>query len=273
MKTIRFTAILLITALVSVKAMAQQQLVVALSEPGKPYKLNVDMVSGTINITAYDGKDIVIDVQSASDKDRRKHEDRNERDGMHRITGGENLEVTAKEKNNSVSVSSGNPMRNVVLNIKVPQNASSIKLSTVNSGNITVDGVSGDIETSNVNGSINMENISGSVVANTVNGSVKVSFKSVDPKAAMAFSSLNGSVTLTVPANLKANFKLKTDRGDIYTDFDMATDKSTPKVTKSAKDGMYRLTMDEWVYGKTNGGGPEIMMKTMNGSLYIKKSK
>lgn len=271
MKTIRFTAIVLITALLSVKAMAQQQLVIALSEPGKPYKLNVDLVSGAINVTAYDGKDIVIDVQSPSDK--RRHEDRNERDGMHRITGGENLEVTAKEKNNSVTVSSGNPMRNVVLNIKVPQNASNIKLSTVNSGNITVDGVSGDIEASNVNGPINMENISGSVVANTVNGPVKVSFKSVDPKAAMAFSSLNGSVTLTVPANLKANFKLKTDRGDIYTDFDMATDKSTPKVTKSAKDGMYRLTMDEWVYGKTNGGGPEIMMKTMNGSLYVKKSK
>ncbi len=53
----------------------------------------------------------------------------------------------------------------------------------------------------------------------------------------------------------------------------MANDKSAPKVNKTSKDGMYRLTIDEWVYGKINGGGPEVMMKTMNGSIYIRKAK
>jgi hypothetical protein len=274
MKAIKFLTILLVTTLLSVKVMAQEQLVIPLSDPGKPYKVNVDLVSGSITVTGYDGKDIIIDVQSGN---KRKHEDRDDRreekDGMHRISTGDNLDVTAKEKNNIVNISSGNPMRSVTLNIKVPRNLGTLKLSTVNIGNISVSDINGELEVSNINGTISADNISGSVVASTVNGSVKVNFKSVDPKAAMAFSSLNGSIHVTFPDNLKANVKLKTDMGSIYTDFDVITDKSAPKVTKSTKDGMYSLKMDEWVYGKINGGGPEIMVKTMNGSIYIKKAK
>ncbi|MBW4888680.1 hypothetical protein KXQ82_03100 [Mucilaginibacter sp. HMF5004] len=271
MKTIKFTAILMIAMVLSVKLMAQEQLVVPLSDPGKPYKLNIDLVSGTINITGYDGKDIIVEV--GGDKRKNDDRDRGDHNGMHRITGGDNLDVTAKEKNNTVSINSGSPMKAVVLNIKVPQSNAHMKLATINNGHISVNNVNGDFEVSNINGAINMENVTGSVVANTVNGGIKVFFKSVDPKAAMAFSTLNGNINVTFPANLKANFKLKSDRENIYTDFDMVTDKSAPKVTKTVKDGMYRLTMDEWVYGKIDGGGPEIMMKTMNGSIYIKKAK
>jgi hypothetical protein len=36
---------------------------------------------------------------------------------------------------------------------------------------------------------------------------------------------------------------------------------------------MYRINVDEWVYGKISGGGPEMMMKTMTGNIYIRKAK
>ncbi len=36
---------------------------------------------------------------------------------------------------------------------------------------------------------------------------------------------------------------------------------------------MYRINIEEWVYGKIGGGGPEMMMKTMNGNIYIRKMK
>jgi len=29
---------------------------------------------------------------------------------------------------------------------------------------------------------------------------------------------------------------------------------------------------DDWVYGKINGGGPEMMMKNMQGDIYVKKA-
>jgi DUF4097 and DUF4098 domain-containing protein YvlB len=111
------------------------------------------------------------------------------------------------------------------------------------------------------------------VVANTVNGDVIVGFNTVDPHAAMAFSTLNGKVDVSFPADLKANVKLQAEQGDVYSDFDVDIDKGPHKVEKSTEDHMYRITIDDWVYGKINGGGPEIMMKTTNGSVYVRKGK
>jgi hypothetical protein len=277
MKILKLTGIILATVLCSVRAMAQQaeELVVPLSDPGKPYKLEVGLIFGSIKVTGYDGKDVVIETQT----DQRRKRDNDDEDrgsgrtGMKRIATNAGLDITAKEHNNQVTISSNMPMRGLNLSIKVPQGASSIKVSTINGGAINISNVSGDLEVTNVNGAIYLSDISGSVVANTVNGNVKVNFKSIDTKAAMAFSTLNGNVDVTFPANLKASVKLKSDHGNIYTDFDIVTDKQATPATKTVKDGMYRLTVDETVYGKINGGGPEFLMKNMNGNIYLHKAK
>jgi DUF4097 and DUF4098 domain-containing protein YvlB len=89
----------------------------------------------------------------------------------------------------------------------------------------------------------------------------------------MAFSTLNGNVDITFPASLKANVKLKSDRGEIYSDFDVITEKHGPNVSHNNKSGMYNLKVEDWVYGKIDGCGPEMMMKNMNGNIYIRKAK
>jgi DUF4097 and DUF4098 domain-containing protein YvlB len=142
----------------------------------------------------------------------------------------------------------------------------------VNDGEVTVENVTGELEVNNVNDKITLTNISGSVVANTVNGDVNVTFKSVDPKASMAFSTLNGDVNVTLPADTKANLKLKSDNGDVFSDFDIDIDKTPSKVDKTNEPGMYKIKKDDWVYGKINGGGPEMMMKNMQGDIYVKKA-
>ena len=110
------------------------------------------------------------------------------------------------------------------------------------------------------------------MVANTVNGDVTVSFREVDPKAPMAFSTLNGDVLITLPADTKANLKIKSDNGDVFSDFDVQVDKAPAKIDKTNEPGMYRIKKDDWVYGKINGGGPEMMMKNMQGNIYVKKA-
>ncbi|RKR84791.1 hypothetical protein BDD43_5044 [Mucilaginibacter gracilis] len=276
MKAIKYTGALIAAALLSARLMAQQpdQLVVPLSDPGKPYKLSVDLVFGSIKVSTYEGKDVVIEVINESKKrDDDDDHDHERKGGMKRIAGGGGLDITAKERNNVVTINTDMPMKNINLNIKIPRGVSNLKLSTVNGRGIWVSNVSGDLEISNTNGSITLTDISGSVVANTVNGSIKVNFKAVDNKAPMAFSTLNGSVDVVFPANLKANVKLKSDQGNVYSDFDIAADRQIPKVSKSNSQGMYRLSVDETVYGKINGGGPEMLMKTMNGNIYLRKAK
>jgi hypothetical protein len=274
MKTIKIAGTIILVMLLTGRLWAQgsektQQLVVPLSQPGKPYKLDVGLLSGSITVTTYEGKDVIIDVQS--DEERRGRDGDERVNGMRRL-GANNMSVEAEEINNQVTVH-GDANKKADLVIKIPQNEVTLKLHTVNNGNINVSNASGELEISNVNGYIKLNNISGSVVANTVNGKVEVTFKTIDPKAAMAFSTLNGNVDVTFPATLKANVKLKSDRGDIYTDFDVVTEQPKPNVTRNGSSGMVSLKIEDWVYGKIDGGGPEIMMKNMNGNIYIRKLK
>ena len=163
--------------------------------------------------------------------------------------------------------------KRINLSLKVPKQDVKLKLNTINEGDIEVADINGELELNNVNGAITANGISGSVVATTINEDVKVVFVSVDPGAAMAFSSLNGNVDITFPADTKANLKLKSDMGEIYSDFDVAVEKSQRNVNRTAESGMYKLNIDDWVYGKINGGGPEFMMKNMQGDIYIRKAK
>ncbi len=110
-------------------------------------------------------------------------------------------------------------------------------------------------------------------MATTVNGEVKANFKSITAESPMAFTSLNGRVDVTFPASAKFNVKLKSDRGEIFSDFDVDVDKTQPKANRVNKDGMYKVTVDDWIQGKVNGGGSEVMMKNMHGNIYIRKAK
>jgi DUF4097 and DUF4098 domain-containing protein YvlB len=272
MKNMKIAGLILLSLIIGTNTFGQtgsiEQLTVPLSSPGKPYSLKVHMVSGSIKVTGYEGKDIIINVTPrGGDEERSKATE----SGMKRISSSGGFEVTAKEADNNVTVNTGNPNKALDLELKIPQDVK-LKLGTVNDGDIVVENVKGELEVNNVNEQILLTNISGSVVANTVNGDVTVTFTSVDPKAPMAFSTLNGDVKVTLPADTKANLKVKSDNGDVFSDFDIDIDKTPSKIDKTVEPGMYKIKKDGWVYGKINGGGPEMMMKNMQGDIYVKKA-
>ncbi|MEZ4903241.1 MAG: hypothetical protein R2822_16525 [Spirosomataceae bacterium] len=252
----------------------REQLTVPLTDPSKEGKLKIGIVTGSIKVVGYEGKEIIIDAV-ASDKKEQKNSYTNDRgNGMKKIITNAGFEITAKENNNQVSIGTDQVNREINFTIKVPKRFS-LKLSTVNNGDIWVENVEGNHEISNVNGHINMKNISGSVVANTINQDINVNFTEVSSSTPMAFTTINGAVDITFPANIKTNVKLKTDRGEVFSDFDVDVDKSPTKIIQSAdkEKGMYKIKKDDWTQGKINGGGSEIMMKTMNGNIYIRKNK
>ena len=91
---------------------------------------------------------------------------------MRRISTGNSFDMSAEEKNNRIHVNARQHQKPVTLTIKVPQRFS-LKLHTVNNGDITVENVNGELEINNVNGAIELTNIGGSAVAQTVNGNLK----------------------------------------------------------------------------------------------------
>ena len=111
-----------------------------------------------------------------------------------------------------------------------------------------------------------------------VNGRVTATVRQVNAQKPMAFTSLNGEVDVTLPASLKANLKLRSDQGDVYTDFDVQTT-SPPPVSAAppsrSRDrdtrGKYKLRVDRAIYGTVNGGGQEIELRTFNGDVFLRK--
>ncbi len=277
MKTLK-KAVLFICLMAAVGRLAAQskhseEMVVPLSEPGKPVTLEAHLMKGSIKVIGYEGKDVIVQVFMDSTKER-EDEDRDDNSkGMKRIGSTGGMDVRADEDNNTVRISSSAENKLTGLTIKVPQNTARIDVGTINEGNITVSDVSGKIEIHNVNGGITATGISGSVVANTVNGDVIVKFKSVDAGATMGFSNLNGKIDVTLPADTKANFKLKCERGEMFSDFDIDVDKTRPKVETKNEDHFHQIKIDDWVLGKINGGGAELMMESQFGSIYIRKAK
>ncbi|WP_165769961.1 DUF4097 family beta strand repeat-containing protein [Flagellimonas pacifica] len=239
---------------------------IPLSDSSVPGKLIISQLSGSIDVVAYDGKEVVI---KASFENRKEHYGKDhKRNGMKKIKNS-SLDISAEEKNNVVRVINEQWNRATNLQVNVPKNFS-LKLATVNDGDIYVKGVSGEMEISNVNGEITLESVSGSASTDTVNGDIKVDFNSIANDANMAFSSLNGDLDITFPSTLKADVKAKTDMGEIYTDFDMQISSNQPEVNKNSSSGTYKVKIEQWVRGKINGGGPEMLFKTFNGDILIK---
>jgi hypothetical protein len=278
MKTPKFFVIVLIAA-VSIKSLPllaqndiKEQLKVTLTYPAKPGLLEVNLIRGSVHVVGYAGKEVIVDAVSKTLQERESESRDEAAKGMKRINSAGNLDLTIEEENNNVQISYRPTLNPLNLTIKVPEHFS-LKIGTVNDGDITVDNVNGELEISNVNGAILLNTVSGSAVANTVNGQLKANFKTINQGAPMAFSTLNGNVDVTFPATAKFDLKLKSDRGEIYSDFDMDVVKSQPQTTRSTKDGLHKVSISGWVQGKVNGGGKEVMMKNMNGNIYIRKAK
>ena len=190
--------------------------------------------------------------------------------GMRRLAQQPSLSV--EERNNRMEIIAASGMVAVDMEILVPARTN-LQLSTVNNGDINVEGIDGELEIGNVNGSITLKSVSGSVVAHTVNGKVLADLTRVTPQKPMAFTSLNGVVDITLPPSVKANLKLRTDNGSVYTDFELKTlSQSAPVVedTRSA-GGRYRVEVNRVIYGSVNGGGPDVEMRTFNGNIYVRK--
>ena len=70
----------------------------------------------------------------------------------------------------------------------------------------------------------------------------------VDPNKPLSFSSMNGTIDVTLPADFKANVKLRTDHGEIYSDFDFKLSGGAITQKNDSSDGKFKVTMDRTIY-------------------------
>jgi len=252
-----------------VKEITSDRMAVAFSDPSRPGLLKVSLFQGGINIKGSDGKEVIVEAKGRRGLPPRKSSD--ESAGLRRLDQ-PNPGLTIEENNNEMTIGSSWGNWHGDLDIQVPSKTN-LKLNTMN-GSLIVEGVEGDIEVTNTNGGVQLTDVSGSVVAHSVNGQIKANLRSVTPQKPMAFTTLNGTIDVTFPADIKANLKMRSDNGGVYTDFDIEMNQAGSKpVVNDSRDrgGRYRLQMDKTIYGAINGGGPDIELRSFNGNVYIRK--
>jgi Putative adhesin len=126
---------------------------------------------------------------------------------------------------------------------------------TVN-GDVEALNLTGDVDAMTVNGSINVST-AGLASAKTVNGSITAAMGRADWSDELEFHTVNGGIELSLPAGLSTQVEVETLNGDIQTDFPM---------TVTGRFSKRHLT------GTIGGGGRELNIKTINGSVVIRRS-
>jgi hypothetical protein len=247
---------------------ADRRLQIPWSDPSRPGLVKVELLNGSITIRTHPGKDVIINSGAVARRGPARTSD-----GLTRIDGtGGSFKV--EEANNVMDLSNMSPFGTDNVDIQVPVKTN-LKLMAV-SGSILVDGVDGDLEVQGLNGPVRLLNVTGSVVANSMNDKLTVTLRDVLPNRMMSFASMNSSVDVTLPATTKANVKIVADNGNAYTDFEYQPianpNPSQPTATRG-RGGATRYEIEHAKYLAINGGGSEIELRSINGSVSLRKAK
>ena len=240
---------------------------VPLSDPNRPATVRIDSMRGDITVRGHDAKEVIVMSKSGAKAKAKSRRGPTEVEGLKRIdlSGGS---FTVEERENVVTVGTG--MGGSDVEVHVPR-AALLKLKTM-SGEIVVDGIRGEVEANSMNGEVTLTAIEGSVVAHSLNGDVKVVLNRVEPKP-MSFSTMNGDIDVTMPADTKARLKLRNDHGEVYSDFELKV-QSTPQIEQGSREnGRYRVKFERSMTADLNGGGPEISFRSVNGKIKIRQKK
>jgi hypothetical protein len=250
------------------------RLSVPFSDPSRPRLVKASLLNGGITVKGYEGKDVVVEARARGRDSSPREKPVKRTEGLRRLEN-TSTGLNVEEEDNVVSVDVGSINRPIDLVIQVPV-STSLKLGCVNDGDITVERVSGVIEVDNINGAVTLSDVSGAVLAHALNKDVKVTLVKVTPDKPMSFSSLSGDIDVTFPPDVKAKVNLKSDNGEIYSDFEIRLDPAArqPVVEEArGKGGKYRVRIENALNGVINGGGPEMQFKTFNGNIYLRKGQ
>jgi hypothetical protein len=252
-------------ALACAQGSTGNRVVVPARNTSHPREVNCKSIGGSITVKAYNGPDVIVEDASSHATNHRGSVP----PGMKRIDGpSRGLEVV--EEDNVITIRSHiNPHPNLVISVPTQ---TSLNLKNTN-GSIEVEGVHGDVSATTLNGHVTLHHISGAVTVDSLNGPINVTVDRADPVKPLAFSSLNGAIDVTFPADFKANLTIRTERGPVYSDFDVTLGRRTVSEKNSSPDGLFRIRIDRNIVGSINGGGPDLTFRTLNGGIYIRKQK
>lgn len=136
--------------------------------------------------------------------------------------------------------------------LTVPAMVSLEEINTVNA-RITIEGVQGAVEARTVNGELRLTGLRSRATLATVNGGIRAEFAAVPPQGELSLRTVNGGVTVALPAGAGAALAISTVNGGISCDFPVAGKKS----------GSRHLS------GTIGDGSASLKVSTVNGGVRV----
>lgn len=226
----------------------------------KDRKVVFEMDKSKVSIEGYDGDELLITAVGVKEPPKRA-------EGLKPLyntavdNSGIGLAVTQENNVMRVMKASRHDARYTV---KVPRKTA-IMYEEINwnGGNLSLANIEGDVEVKLNNSSMKLTNVSGPVTANTTNGNIVVTFTDLNQQKPSSIRAINGHIDVALPANAKANVKLSTHNGEVYTDFDVDI----------KNKGDLKKVGGSTIEGATNGGGVQLTLSTINSDIYLRKKK
>ncbi len=219
-------------------------------------RVTIEIDNAEVNVVGYEGKEVTIDADGDYEMPERAkglrplYRDAQDNTGL-------GLEVS--ESNNVITVKKASS-KDATYTIKVPNDAAvKIEEKSWEGSEISVKGIKGEVEVKSLGSDVKLEDVTGPIVANTTSGDITVVFSQVSQAGPTNISNISGFIDVTMPASTKANLRLESISGDIYTDFDLNT-----------KDNMQRVG-GATIKTALNGGGVEITLKAISDDVYLRK--
>jgi hypothetical protein len=228
MKTIRLHPLMLLAAalaLLPIGAARADEATsqIAFSEPSKPGTLKISVWQGAVRIHGADVSEVAVKTATTAETPTPRA------DGMRVLSATSSYRLS--ENANVVSLEYGTDGWGGApadFEITVPR-ATSIVVTNSIRGDFVCSGLSGDIDVRTLDGDVVLNDVSGGASVETMNGEINVGVKALRAGKPLSFSSMNGKVTVRVPADTMASIRFRTHHGQILTNFD---DKALVTVTQ-----------------------------------------
>ncbi len=209
-------------------------------------RVSLKNVNGAVHISSWDRNEVQIDaIKRARTKEAL-----------------DDATIVIDSSSSSISIRTRYPENNhrrdtagVEYTLKVPKRARLFAIETVNGG-VDVVGVSGDVKLSTVNGAVRAANLAGEAHMSTTNGQVEAAFDQINGTPSVVLNTVNGGISLSLPAKVKAEITAHTVHGRVTNDFGIPAPKG--------------FRIGESFEGRIGGGGgARIKMNSVNGGIRI----
>lgn len=183
------------------------------SEPYRPGTLKIQVGRGDVRIKGADTAEVSVESEA------RPAATGARRDGLRVLSSSSGFTLT--EKDNVVTLESSGEGHGTRADfaVNIPRQTNLVVENSWG-GKIHVAGVSGDIEITGMNGEVTLDGIGGGAVVQTMNGEINATIAQLKEDRPLSFTSMNGPVQIRLPADAKANVRLRTHNGAILTDFE-----------------------------------------------------